>query len=303
MSTARSIILLCAVCALPAGQIARAEEVKWRVTRTEHFMIYYAPGADTTAERAGAIAEKWLVALSRKLDFEPGGVTPIYLYPDRPSFAEATGVEPAEEVVGIAHTRTLKVRVDASRAFADIAHIIPHELVHVLVSRRLRGHSVRLPVWMHEGLAKYLAEDWTGPDAELLADAASGGEILRLDQISKVFPLDDRKRSVAYVQSYSLVKYMTDRYSPECIPDLFSELEAGHPFSTALFYSIGRKPSELEEEWRQYIWEEYNLNRWVKFGSGLISAAMALFVILAFRARIIAKRRKAEEMEHDWETG
>ncbi|HUV05035.1 MAG TPA: hypothetical protein VMX94_08000 [Armatimonadota bacterium] len=296
----RFVSLFGLLAVILTAQCTCADEVQWRVVRTRHFLIYYAAGADSTAKRAGDLAEKWHVTLSRKLKFSPGGLTPIYLYPDRRSFSEATGVDPGEQTVGIAHTRTLKVRVDASGTFADIADVIPHELVHVFISRRLRWNSNRMPLWMHEGLAKYLADDWTGPDADLLADAASG-EILPLDRISRAFPVDERKRSIAYVQSYSAVKYMADTYSPDSIPDLLSELETGQPFTTALFYSIGSKPKEFEEEWRQYLWEEYSWARWARLASGLAWSAMGVLAILAFRARVLQKRRRARELEEEAE--
>lgn len=299
MKCVRFTFLLGLIVLVLTVQAACAGEIEWRVTRTRHFLIYYAAGAESTAKRAGDVAEKWYATLSRRLNCSPRGLTPIYLYPDRRSFSEATGVEPGERIVGIAHTRVLRVRVDASGAFTDIAQVIPHELVHVFISQRLRWNSDRMPLWMHEGLAKYLAGDWTGPDAELLADAAAGGSILSLDRISRVFPADERKRSIAYVESYSAVKYMADEYSPASIPDLLSELEAGQPFKTALFNSIGRAPKEFEEEWRQYLWEEYSWARWGRLASGFAWFAMGLLAVLAFRARILQKRRKAREMEEE----
>ena len=299
MRQARRAILICVIAVILSGGTAQAGDPPWHATRTKHFIVYYAPRAESVAKGAGDIAEKWYAVLSQKLKFAPHGITPIYLYPDRRSFSEATGFKPGEPIVGTAHTRTFWIRVDASGAFADIANVIPHELVHVFISRRLRAYAIRLPLWMHEGLAKYLAEDWTGADAELLADAAAGGEIVSLESISDAFPGDERARSVAYVESYSAVKHMAQIYSPESIPDLLSELAAGQTFDTAMLYSIGVEPSRFEEEWRRYLWEEYNLNRWMKLGSGLMSAAMALFAILAFRARLLHKRRKAQELEEE----
>jgi hypothetical protein len=283
---------------LLSAQTLRAE-VTWRVTRTKHFIIYYAVGRESTAERAGSIAEKWHAVLSGKLKLESSAITPIYLYPDRRSFSEATGVLPGENIVGLAHTRTYKVRIDASGAFVDIEHVIPHELVHVFISRKLKGRSSELPLWMHEGIAKYLAGDWSAADAEILADIATGGGLLPLGRISKVFPEDDEKRSIAYVESYSAVKYMADLYSPESITDLLDEIESGQPFETALFYSIGSTPEKFEADWRQCLWEKYKLGRWFRLGSTLVWVLGAVFVILAFRARLIAKRRKAREFEEE----
>ncbi len=279
-----------------AGQIARAEP-QWRVMRTDHFMIYYTAGHASTAREAAQVAEKWRGILAGKLQYTPTGITPIYLYPDRPSFADATGSAPGSTIVGMAHTRTYKVRVDASGAFADVAHIIPHELVHVYITRKLRGYATRLPLWMHEGLAKYLADDWTGPDAELLADTAADGRIIPLAQISRAFPPDDNGRSVAYVESYSAVRYMSETYSPQAILDLFGELEKGESFDEAMFNSLGQEPAKFDQDWQEFLWDRYGTMRWTKIISAVASALMAILAIFAFHARIIKKRRKAEEFE------
>jgi len=274
-------------------------DVSWRTARTTHFIIYYAAGDESTAHDAREVAEKWYAVLAKKLEFAPRGITPIYLYPDRQSFADATGFKPGESITGIAHTRTFKVRVDASGAFADVEHIIPHELVHVFISRKLRGYAVRLPLWMHEGLAKYLAHDWSGPDAELLGDAASGGEIMPLGRIARNFPTDERGRSVAYVESYSAVRYIVEKYEFQAVLDLLSEMEKQPTFDLALSYSIGQSPEKLDQEWRDFLWEKYSLARWMRFGTQLAWVVMAILAVLAFRARLIRKRRKALEMEED----
>ncbi len=294
---ARLFLIVLAVFNLACSLAAQEQ---WRTMRTKHFLIYYSPDAVSKAKRAALVGERWHAILSEKLDFDPGGVIPMYLYPNRRSFSEATGAKPDESIVGMAHTRTLKVRVDASDTFAKIESIIPHELVHVFLSRRLKAFTSRMPLWMHEGLAKYLTGDWSPGDAELLREIGMTGRIIPLSRISQVFPDDDRERAIAYVESYSVVSFMVKRYSPECVPDLLSELSKGNLFSTALEYSIGIKPEKLEEEWRQYLWDEYGFDRWIRLGSATISLLMALFAILAFRARRLRKRRKAAELESEF---
>ena len=297
MKILRHIIIIALAGILLAAQTAYARTVDWRVTRAEHFIIYYASRHEQIAGRAKSIAEKSYAHLSRKLGFAPGGIIPIYLYPDRISFSEAEGIDSTDSIVGTAQTRTLRIKIDASGTFADIKGVIPHELVHVFIFRKLHGNSTTLPMWMHEGLAKYFAEDWTGADAELLADAASGGGVLPLTEITDSFPADKRKRSIAYVQSYSAVKHMVDRYGPETVTNLLTEIEHYRSFRTAMLYSVGLYPDKFEEDWRQYLWEEYGLSRWLRFASAVLSAAMAIFAILAFRARRIRKRQKEEEFE------
>lgn len=297
MTRARYAILL--ILAAITVNAASAAEVEWRTTRTKHFLIYHTQKHEDLARRTGEFAEEWHGKLSQRMNFQPGNLIPLYLYPDRGSFAEATGVGRGDPVVGLAHSRTLTIKVDSSGAFTDIAYVIPHEMVHVFFSLIARHNVDSVPTWMNEGLAKYFADDWSVQDRELLADAAAGSQILRLDSITRSFPADPRKRAVAYVQSYSIVKYIADTYTPAALTDFLAEMKDGKRFREALFYSIGRTPEELEHEWRQYLWDEYNLDRWLKVGSAAVGAAMALLAVLAFRARLIRKRRKAAEMEQE----
>jgi len=276
---------------------AAAAGTDWRVTRTDHFIIYYASGSDAVAAKTRISAEKWYSDLSGKLGFSPGGVTPVYLYPDRVSFAQAAGVKPADTVVGLAQARL--IRVDASGVFADVESVLAHEMAHVFIARRLYGNTTHLPLWVNEGLAQYLSGEWSEADQELLVEAVSDGAILPLSSITMSFPTDKRGRGIAYAESYSIVQYIADKYTPQSLRDLLTETKQGRRFEVACLYSLGTKPDALETEWRDFLWQKYGMQRWFKLGAAIIWAAMALFAILAFRSRIAQKRRKAQQFEEE----
>ncbi len=282
---------------LPYAADARPDGVDWRVRRTSHFIIYYADRSASVASRIAVSAEKWYIDISDKLGFSPGGVTPVYLYPDRVSFSRATGVGRADTVVGLAQAHV--IRLDASEVFANAEQVMAHEMVHVFIARRLHGNTARIPLWMHEGLAQYLSDDWGDAELELLREAASTGAILPLDSIGARFPEDQRGRAIAYAQSYSLVKYIADRYTSESLQDILTEVKRGMRFETACFNSLGTEPDDLEREWRRALWETHGIQRWFTLGTAVVSAAMALFAILAFRSRILQKRRKILEFEEE----
>lgn len=296
MRILRALILIPLLFAI-ACTYAFGSPIRWQVTRTTHFILHCSKGDEATAKRAGSIAEEWYGKLSVKFGAEPGVVTPVYLYPERRSFSDATGADPGDPIVGIAHSKLLDIKVDASGAYQDISRIIPHELVHIFVSRKLRGNYMRLPLWANEGIAKYFAHDWSPDDAELLVDAVSDGDILPWYSISASFPKDRRARSIAYVQSYSVIRHTAKKYTEESIIDLLTELEKGELFDKAVYYSLGMTPQDWESEWRQYVFEEYRSDRWFHIATTLASAVMALLAVLAYHARRVQKHRKAQEFE------
>lgn len=278
---------------------AYADSFEWQTIRTTHFVVYYTTGCKETAHKVAGICEEWHARLSHKMEYNPGGGIPVYLYPNRRLFADATGMDPADPVVGLAHTRTHKIRIDASGLFTEVEKVIPHELVHVFMSVQVRHNATHIPLWFSEGLAKYLADDWTVADAETLADAAARGRLLTLSQIAFVFPAERYERAVAYAESYSFLKYVADQRSPAIIPVLLEGLQRGETFEGAFRFSVGATPKEYEEEWRQYLWEEYSLARWSRLFSGVASALLAILAILAFRARVARKKLLAEEMDRE----
>ncbi len=269
----------------------------WRVTRTSHFIIYYANKSASVASKTATSAEKWYIRLSDKLGFSPGGVTPVYLYPDRAAFSDATGVGRAETIVGIAQAHV--IRVDASGVYADVEQILAHEMVHVFIVRRLHGYTSRLPLWFHEGLAQYLTDDWSEADQQVLGDAVSSGEIRDLASITTSFPRDQKGREIAYAESYSIVGYIARRYTLQALRDLVTETKQGRPFDVACLYSLGTEPDVLEREWRDSLSKQYGVQRWFRLGAAVISAFMAVFGILAFAARIRQKRRQAQQFEEE----
>jgi len=296
MKPAVALVILTAVWSLCSSG-AWGQDIPFRTMRTEHFIIYYSPNHIAVARKAAHVAEQWHQTLTEKLGIKAGGITPIYLYPDRRSFARATGHRPEESIVGTAHVRSLAIKVDASDTFARIQDIIPHELVHVLVSRYLGISARRLPLYMHEGLAKYLTDDWSAGDSELLSKVASSGRFIPLNRLVDQFPTDPEEQGIAYVQGYSITEYIVRKYGPESISDLLSEIKAGRTYAVAVEYSLGTNVNTLEQEWRNYLWDKYGMERWLRLGMATVSAGMALLGLFAFRARWIRKRRKAAELE------
>lgn len=284
------------VILLPVAGRVHSDPLPWRAARTRHFIVYYIGHGEASARRAGVIAEKWHSILARKLGFFPHQVVPVYLYSDRRAFVEAAGIKPGDTVVGTAESRVEIIRIDASGKYESIARIIPHELVYVFISTQLGAYYPRLPLWMHEGLAKYLSDDFSEAEEDLLIDS-SGGALIPLGELADAFPTDKRGRSLAYAEGYSAVEYMVKTYGRSSIGDILSELGKGEFFPKAMFYSIGVEPKQFESDWRQYVSNKYGSARLWRFASSLIWVLMALFVILAFRARAIQKRRKAAQFE------
>ncbi|OGF67178.1 MAG: hypothetical protein A2Y62_07160 [Candidatus Fischerbacteria bacterium RBG_13_37_8] len=108
-----------------------------------------------------------------------------------------------------------------------LTRILFHEYVHALV------HTItpKCPLWINEGLAQYFSE----------IDMEKIGQVIPLQTLEDSFPGDTEQVIIAYVESYSAVSYLIDRYSIYRMKELLYAIgktgDVKTAFESALFIS------------------------------------------------------------------
>ena len=88
---------------------------------------------------------------------------------------------------------------------------IAHELMHNVVDRFTFSCLVRIPTWVHEGLAM-VSEGGPGEEGmAMLQRAIDRNDIFPLRSLGGGFPEDADKAELAYDQSYSVVDFLIRR--------------------------------------------------------------------------------------------
>ena len=114
-----------------------------------------------------------------------------------------------------------------------LKRVLHHEYVHALV------HAItpRCPLWLNEGLAVYFTED----TAELRGYGDKLGQAFPLKYLENRFPSrDTRLVLAAYLESYTAVAYLIDKYGLFRIKELLETLGKGESFESAfksIFYT------------------------------------------------------------------
>ncbi len=178
--------------------------------------------------------------------------------------------------------------------------VTAHELTHVLLDEIADGVGIDPPRWLHEGLAKYAADDFSQADREVLGRAVLEGRLLSLEQLDTAFGGEREQVSLAYAESYTFVRFLHDRRPDGGIAQLLRNLGLTHDMSRALLRTYGRTEPELEKAWLQQVSRDY-LRHGLPFpGELLILVAMGvlfLLVHLANRRRRRAIRARLQEEE------
>lgn len=106
-----------------------------------------------------------------------------------------------------------------------LKRVLFHEYTHALV------HAItpRCPHWINEGLAEYFSED-----EELLKIGEKLGQVLPLRLLERSFPSGNpRLVAAAYIESYSAVLYLIDKYGLYRVKELLEVFSKGDDLNTA----------------------------------------------------------------------
>jgi hypothetical protein len=197
---------------------------------------------------------------------------------------------------------TVIIPVDKSPAAdMEIDRVTLHELVHIALERRYG--RLRLPRWLHEGMAMTLSGELSFEEQAALSRAVFAHRLLPLDSIERVNRFDAYGAALAYSQSHLAVLFIVETWGMDALPELLTALRKTGTFDAALMAVFGLTPQEFERLVNNAITERYRFlfligDTWLYWLPG------AMLVIIGFIAvRVRNKKRQAQMEREERETG
>ncbi|MCS6914021.1 MAG: peptidase MA family metallohydrolase [Myxococcota bacterium] len=272
-----------------------------------HFLLRYGPRDALLVPYAGEALERAWEALGE--DFAALG-DPEAVWPAGPVRVEIYG-----EVVDLARVSTLTLKeIETSGTIAlckwnRLMIVSPralvrgypwldtlvHEYVHYILSRVSRG---TMPIWLHEGLAKFLERRWRGPPGggltpameHLLASALARKRFITFAEMhpsmAKLPSQEDT--ALAFAEVYTVVEYLHKRSGFSGIHRLIKEMSSGAGEGRAMMAALGMSMEDFERSWQGWL-----KGRKLKSRGGLLQPQ------LKFRKAPPGRRGKREPIEDD----
>jgi tetratricopeptide (TPR) repeat protein len=236
----------------------------------EHFEVRYAPGPD---EILVPYAIDTLKAATEALEAELGVrmVSPVRLeiYPDAESLARVStlSVEAIRTTGTIALCKWGRLMIASPSALMHgypWLDTIAHEYVHLLMTKVTLDQS---PVWLQEGLAKFLETRWRQDEAtlrhdpassQLLHEAAAANELLDFDQLHPSIALlpTQQAASLAFAQVSSFMQMYYREYGSDGVQQALRRVGDGEDARKALAGVAGVSWKALEKRWRSELSNE-----------------------------------------------
>lgn len=251
---------------LAASTLEVTRDFVSRPSSRGHFVILYAPGKDEViAELAGDVLEAAYRELGADFGYHPSEPVRVELLGKPSDLARLSPLSEAEiETTGtIALCKYNKLMVVSPRATLfgyPWMDTLVHEYVHFVVSRI--SHDT-VPVWMHEGLARFQQSRWRAPpsttltsmDAHLLGSALRQRKLISFDEMhpSMAKLPSQEAAALAFAEVFTMIGYVHQQVGYEGIRQAIALQRDGKSARRAVAEVLGKPWATVERDWKAYL--------------------------------------------------
>lgn len=254
------------------GSYLRLAEDTQRITQndksveSEHFIFYYPPGKDEVlAPYALETLEAARTALAKDLGHTPSGKVRVEVVNDARELSKVSTLtyEQIKTTGTIAICKFNKLMITSPKAVLrgyDWQDTLAHEYTHLVVTQKSRN---TVPIWLHEGLAKYLETRWRGPPGLAMSPSTLALLGQRVKQ-EKLIPFEKMHPSIAmlptaedaataFAEVFFAVDMIYREHGTEGLQTLIAKLASGQTDKQAVEAATGKAFPAFEKAWLAYV--------------------------------------------------
>jgi tetratricopeptide (TPR) repeat protein len=235
-------------------------------TRGTHFIIRHAPGKDALlVPYALAALERAYAAIGDDFAERPTTPVRVEIYPDVADLAKVSTltlqeIETSGTIALCKFNRLMIVSPRALLAGYPWLDTLAHEYTHFIISRS--SHN-SVPIWLHEGLAKFEERRWrAGPGGgltptmeHLLASALARRHLITFEQMhpsmAKLPSQEDT--ALAFAEVYMAIEYLHGQIGWDGVRQIVARLRDGRSVPDAVGSVLGKSFEQFQEEWRAWL--------------------------------------------------
>ncbi len=253
---------------LPLVESSARYAASFQTLETDHFRIRYLNKDEIVAVYASPVLEAAYSRIGGDLELLPaerGEKIVVEVYPDARGLAGATGltVDEIETSGTIAVCKFHRLMITSPLATADgysWADTLAHEFIHLVISKKSKN---TIPIWLHEGIAKYYESRWRGEagaalgpyNEKLLADAARNKKYITFAQMhpsmAKLPSQEDA--ALAFAEVFTTIEYLVKQHGKSSVPKVLALSAQGLELEAALKKVYGTGLAGIETAWKRYL--------------------------------------------------
>lgn len=233
---------------------------------SEHFIFLYPPGKDSVlVPWALEALEAQRAALLKDLGYAPSEKIRVEVVNDAGELSKVSTLskEAIRTTGTIAICKFNKLMVTSPKAIVhgyDWLDTLAHEYTHLVVSKKSRN---TVPIWMHEGLAKYLESRWRGPAGgamtpftlALLGNRVRKNTLVPFEKMHPSMALlpTAEDAATAFAEVFFAVKLIHTENGADALERMLSAMALGVGDKAAVERVTKKKWPDFERGWTAYL--------------------------------------------------
>ncbi len=251
---------------LIAAQAALTATKGYQEHVSDHFIVRHTPGKDAIlVPYALETLEKGMERIGALLGWRPKSRIVVEFYPSPSTLAAVSSLTRKEiETSGtIALCRWNRLMVTTPRAVVfgyAWRDTISHELVHLIIGGASKN---TVPIWLHEGLAKYIESVWRGEPGqgisvdqqERLRKAARSNKLIPFSRMhpSMAKLKSQEETSLAFAEVFTFIEFLVAQKGWEAIREVLQRMSRGASDAEAIEAVFGAPLRTLEKRWKKSL--------------------------------------------------
>jgi tetratricopeptide (TPR) repeat protein len=230
------------------------------------FAIYIEPGKDRVLlPFAFEALDQAYDEIGKELGYYPPTPIRLEIYPQTAVLAKVSVL--TEEEIRTSGTIALckynRLMVTSPKALLrgyPWVDTLVHEYVHYVINAK---SSNRVPIWMHEGMAKYLERRWRGPDAAQLPPSSENLLETRVKQnklitFAQMHPSmaklpSQEDAAVAFAEVYTVMEYLRGEVGQGAFAQVLDNIAQGMEAQEAFAEVLNTTFPAFEKRWLAYL--------------------------------------------------
>ena len=240
---------------------ANHPELHWEELETEHFVLVYHQGLDSTARLAAPIAEEVYHVVTTNLETPLTSKIRIY-FSDNDEERNAFAFQDSYIFIwmrSILDDNLFSLRASGTSKW--LRSVLTHEFTHIVIAKATHRWTddifpfPQVPRWFNEGMARYMEPDGWTPDLDVA---------LRIGAVSSKLHLgagDFLAGIYLYEGGQSLVRYIAATYGDSALVKILQYRKSGffpYDFEKAVHAATKHSLNEIYDEWHKLLNVYYN---------------------------------------------
>lgn len=233
---------------------------------TDHFIIRYTPGKDEillpyTVKTLEAARDR----IGDLLGWRPESRVVVEIYPSAGTLAQVSTLTQAEikasGTIALCKWNRLMVTTPRAVMFGYAwRDTLSHELTHLIIGGASKN---TVPIWLHEGIAKYAESAWRGDPGDGLSveqqlslrEAAKKGKLIPFEKMhpSMAKLKDQEETALAFAEVYTFIEFLVERKGWEGMRTVLERMQTGESDEEAIEYVHGKSLKKLSEDWMKSL--------------------------------------------------